>query len=375
MRSTTFFAKIHAIAGATSGNAGHRPTLVSIILDGENCWEYYPGGGVDFLRALYRRVAEHATVTPVRICDYLDQLPGNRQAGQPVSWKLDQHNFGIWIGHPECNRAWDLLDQTRTYLQQVTEAGGKIQEQLDRAWDELSIAEGSDWFWWFGDSHSSAQDNLFDRLFRKHLQNVYAVLGEEPPSELGRPISQGHGQRLHSQPTGLLNIKVDGRRSYFEWLNAGHYVCQGARGTMSMAGAEGIISDLYFGFNEKLLALRLDARGGSFQENLGDVDAVRVVFYEPEGFELRVVKPTGKKPGCTLFRAEEKVAQAQVHAASDLVFEATIPFRSLGVGREEAIQFFIELQRKGLVVERIPTEGAIETTAPGDDFELTNWQA
>jgi alpha-amylase/alpha-mannosidase (GH57 family) len=368
-----FFTKVHAIAGATGGNAGDRPSLVSIILDGENCWEYYPGGGVDFLRTLYRRVADHPNITPVRICDYLDRHPATDKLGNlfPGSWI--QHNFGIWIGHPECNRAWDLLDQTRTHLQQVTVEGKKPKDQLDRAWEELSIAEGSDWFWWFGDSHSSEQDNLFDRLFRKHLQNVYTVLGEEPPGELARPISQGHGQ--HSQPTGFVNVKVDGRRSYFEWLNAGHYVCQGARGTMSMAGAEGIISDLYFGFNEKLLAFRLDARSGSFREKLNRVDAIRVVFYEPEGYELQVAKPTSKKPSCTLLLAGDKVAQAHIHAASDLVFEATVPFRSLGVGEEGAVQFFIELQQNGLVVERIPTEGAIETAAPGDDFELTNWQA
>jgi alpha-amylase/alpha-mannosidase (GH57 family) len=370
-----FFAKIHAIARATGGNAGLRPSLVSIILDGENCWEYYPNGGVDFLRTLYRRVAGQPKVTPVRVCDYLDKYPATDKLGNlfPGSWI--QHNFGIWIGHPECNRAWDLLDQTRTHLQQVTEAKEKPREQLNRAWEELSIAEGSDWFWWFGDSHSSEQDTLFDRLFRKHLQNVYTALGEEPPGELARPISQGHGQRLHSQPTGLVNVKVDGRRSYFEWLNAGHYICQGARGTMSMAGAEGIISDLFFGFNEKQLALRLDARGGPFQERLGTVDTIRVVFYEPEGYELRIVRPAGKKPGSTLLQGGKKVPQAHVHTAADQVFEATIPFRSLGVGVEGAIQFFIELQQTGAVVERIPTEGAIETAAPGEDFELMNWQA
>jgi alpha-amylase/alpha-mannosidase (GH57 family) len=370
-----FFAKVHAIAGATRGNAGQRPTLLSIILDGENCWEYYPNGGVDFLRALYRRVVSQPKVTPVRICDYLDQHPATDKLGNlfPGSWI--QHNFGIWIGHPECNRAWDLLDQTRTHLVQMAETGRIPRDRLDRAWEELGIAEGSDWFWWFGDSHSSAQDSLFDRLFRKHLQNVYAALGEEPPGELARSISQGHGQRLHSQPTGLLNVKVDGRRTYFEWLNAGHYVCQGSRGTMSMAGAEGIISDMFFGFDEKQLALRLDTRGGPFQERLGAIGTIRVAFYEPEGYELRIANPSGKKPDCSLLHGGKKVAQAEVQAASDLVFEATISFSSLGVEAGGAIQFFIELQEQGQVVERIPTEGAIETAAPGEDFELRNWQA
>ncbi len=370
-----FLAKVQAIAQATGGNAGHRPSLVSIILDGENCWEYYPGGGVDFLRALYRRVANHPNVTPVRICDYLEQHPATDKLANlfPGSWI--QHNFGIWIGHPECNRAWDLLDQTRRHLQEATETGLAGKETLDRAWQELSIAEGSDWFWWFGDSHSSAQDNLFDRLFRKHLQNVYAILGEEPPGELGRPISQGHGQRLHSQPTGLLNVKVDGRRTYFEWLDAGHYVCQGARGTMSMAAAEGLVSDLFFGFDEERLALRLDARGGPFAERLAAIDGIRVVFYEPAGYELHITNPASPKPAARLLRDEKAQAAGHAQVAAELVLEVTIPFEGLGLAADDPIQFYVELQQEKLAVERIPTEGAIETTVPGEDFELMNWQA
>ena len=104
---------MEAIGNATGGNAGHRPTLVSIILDGENCWEYYPNAGVEFLRGVYRRVVQHPKITPVRIGDYLARYPATDKLGHlfPGSWI--QHNFGIWIGHPECNRAWDLLHETR----------------------------------------------------------------------------------------------------------------------------------------------------------------------------------------------------------------------------------------------------------------------
>ena len=161
------------------------------------------------------------------------------------------------------------------------------------------IAEGSDWFWWFGDSHSSAQDGLFDRLFRKHLQNVYLVLGEQPPTELARPIRQGsrHAQS-YSEPTGLLSVKVDGRRRYFEWINAGHYVCGGSRGTMSMV-TQGYISDLYFGFDTERLLMRLDSRGGPFREQLADVEAIRVVFLQPEGFELWSRTRAGRSRKCS----------------------------------------------------------------------------
>ena len=197
-----FIGKLEAIGHATGGNAGHRPTLVSIILDGENCWEYYPNAGVDFLRGVYRRVVQHPKIKPVRVGDYLARYPATDKLGHlfPGSWI--QHNFGIWIGHPECNRAWDLL-----YRDAAVAAGHRRRasrsrpSKLARAWEELYIAEGSDWFWWFGDSHSSAQDGLFDRLFRKHLQNVYLVLGEAAADRVGPAHPPGPSPRRKSTPS------------------------------------------------------------------------------------------------------------------------------------------------------------------------------
>jgi alpha-amylase/alpha-mannosidase (GH57 family) len=370
-----FIGKLEAIGNATGGNAGHRPTLVSIILDGENCWEYYPNAGVDFLRGVYRRVVQHAKIKPVRVADYLARYPATDKLGHlfPGSWI--QHSFGIWIGHPECNRAWDFLYETRQYLVGVTARKSKPADKLARAWEELYIAEGSDWFWWFGDSHSSAQDGLFDRLFRKHLQNVYLVLGEQPPAELTRPISQGQRHpKVCSDPTGMLSVKVDGRRSYFEWINAGHYVCGGARGTMSMV-AQGYVSDLYFGFDPERLLVRLDSRGGPFREQLADVQALRLVFLQPEGFELLVAHPSRKAPEVQLWRHGTVMAGSHAEAAADLLLELAVPFRSLALKTDERVHFYIELLKDKQSVERIPHEGAIETFVPSPDYELIMWQA
>jgi hypothetical protein len=238
----------------------------------------------------------------------------------------------------------------------------------------MLIAEGSDWFWWFGDAHRSAQNGLFDRLFRKHLENVYITLGDRPPSELARPISQGHGQRMHSLPTGLLNVKVDGRRTYFEWINGGRYVCHGSRGAMNMA-YEGLISDLYFGFDPERLFVRLDARGGPFRERLAEVEHLRVVFFQPEGFQLLVSQPATRNPNVELYRGETVVPLCGAEAAADWIFELAIPFRSLSRKTDDAIQFCVELVRGGQSIERVPSEGAIETTVPSPDYELIMWQA
>ncbi len=251
----------------------------------------------------------------------------------------------------------------------------KPAESIARAWEELFIAEGSDWFWWFGDSHSSAQDGLFDRLFRKHLQNVYQVLSEQPPAELARPIRQGarHAQG-YTPPTGLLKVKVDGRRTYFEWINAGHYVCGGSRGTMSMV-TQGYISDLYFGFDTERLLLRLDSRGGPFREQLAEVDAIRLVFLQPEGFELLVTHPSRKEPQVQLWRHGAVMAGAHAEAAADNLFEAAVTFRSLARKTDEPVHFYVELLKNKQSVERIPHEGAIETIVPSPDYELIMWQA
>ncbi|MBN1590691.1 MAG: hypothetical protein JW888_14350 [Pirellulales bacterium] len=370
-----FLSKVEAVGRATSGNASQRPTLLSIILDGENCWEYYPNAGVDFLRALYRRVAAHPKILPVRVSDYLAKYPATDKLKHlfPGSWI--GHNFGIWIGHAECNRAWDLLHETRRHLLRRTEERAKPVEILDAAWNELYIAEGSDWFWWFGDDHHSEQDALFDRLFRTHLQNVYRVLDEHPPAELARPISQGHrAAGLHTQPTGLLNVKVDGRRTYFEWINGGHHVCQGARGTMSQATV-GLLSDLRFGFDLSHFALRLDARGGSLSERLAAIDAVKLVFFQPEGFEVKLSHLDRKTPKAELTRNGKPVAHAGLKVAADLILELTVPLGSLSLKTDDPVHFFVQLFKQEKPVERVPAEGAIEATVPSADYELIMWQA
>ena len=219
---------MEAIGRATRGNAGHRPTLVSIILDGENCWEYYPNGGVDFLRTLYRRVVEHPKITPVRICDYLERYPATDKLGHlfPGSWI--QHNFGIWIGHPECNRAWDLLYETREYLVERQPARSPAPSSWPRPGTSSTSPKGATGSGGSATSHSSARTALFDRLFRKHLQNVYrgAWAISRRPNWPGPSARATAMLSMHSEPTSLLNVKVDGRRTYFEWINAGHYVCQ-----------------------------------------------------------------------------------------------------------------------------------------------------
>ena len=372
-----FIGKLEAIGHATTANAGHRPTLVSIILDGENCWEYYPNGGVDFLRQLYRRVvaaSEDQAGAHGRLSGPAIRPPTRSATSSPGVGSSTTSASGSAIPSAIAPGTCCSPDAQSSARPPIAEQQ-KTAEQLDGAWRELYIAEGSDWFWWFGDSHSSAQDALFDRLFRKHLQNVYTLLDDEPPDELSQPISQGTASaRLHTEPTGLLNVKVDGRRTYFEWINAGHYVRRGDRGTMSMVTTASRIESLHFGFDAEQLLLRLDARGGPVREQWVDLEALRITFLEPEGFELLVVRPASREPTAQLFQRNVPVSGQYVRAAADVILELAIPWRSLAVGQDDPVHWIVELIRDEDAIERAPAEGAIETLVPSADFELVLWQ-
>jgi alpha-amylase/alpha-mannosidase (GH57 family) len=370
-----FISKLEAIGHATTANAGHRPTLATIILDGENCWEYYPNGGVDFLRTLYHRLASHPRIKPVRLCDYLERYPATDKLGHLAAGSWISHNFGIWIGHDECNRAWDLLHETREHLVDCSSRGQVPVARLEEAWREMAIAQGSDWFWWYGDDHSSSQDALFDDLFRKHLRNIYTLLGEDAPIELTRPISQHHRpRRSYNQPKGLLSVKIDGRQTYFEWINAGCFVPGQGRGTMSMASA-GHIGALHFGFDTERLLLRLDAPGnGPLGNTIDSATALRVAFYEPEGFELRVPLPVSPDAPARLYRHEEPVPCDSLEVASEMILELSIGLEGLQVAAGEPLSFYVELMQQGKSLERVPQEGAIETIVPAPDYETVMWQ-
>jgi hypothetical protein len=169
-------------------------------------------------------------------------------------------------------------------------------------------------------------------------------------------------------------VRIDGRRTYFEWLNAGHYEVRNARGTMTMV-AEGRLSNLYFGFDDERLFVRCDARGGTVRERLADVDRLRIAFLEPAGFEVLVSHPSWQEPILQLYHDDVPVTVSGVQAAADTILEVAIPFRSLAVSTDAPVHFYVELMQGEQVIERAPHEGAIETCVPSPDFELIMWQA
>jgi alpha-amylase/alpha-mannosidase (GH57 family) len=365
--------RLKAIGRGVEANGGGRPAFVPIILDGENCWEYYRDGGVEFLRALYQGCANDPLIQPQTVGTSLKENPATDHIGHLFAGSWISHNFAIWIGHHEDNTAWDLLHQSREFLMEAIDAKSASEENLSRALEELDIAEGSDWFWWFGDDHSSAQDALFDKQFRKHLQNIYTLLSAPVPAVLTKPITRAVHRRIHTTPTGFLPVKVDGRRTYFEWISAGQYVSGSERGTMTLV-TEGVISEMYFGFDAERLLLRVDTAKHAL-DDLKQVDELRLVFHEPEKTEIRMTGfPTGE-PEAVLIRNGRKVSKANVEVAAGPILELGVLFSDLKLEPESPIHLYLEVIVAGQSIDRAPREGAVELITPTPDFELIMWQA
>jgi alpha-amylase/alpha-mannosidase (GH57 family) len=364
-----FVRHLHNIRQAVPAD---EPALVSVILDGENCWEHYPDGGVPFLRSLYQLCARDKKARPVKLGEYLENNPPRDTLPHLFAGSWIHHNYAIWIGHEEDNTAWDTLHKTREHLKQRSQQPSVAPEQIQRAWEEIYIAEGSDWFWWYGDEHSSAQDALFDYLFRKHLQNVYFLLGDMPPTELSRPIKK-RGQRLaHTLPLRFLDVKIDGHETFFEWSNAGRYTCQAERGAMAMV-TRGPIRDVYFGFNRRDLFIRIDFEQPA-KAALQAFEILQIGFEEPDVCELRIYHPGKPTQSWKWYVNGEPVdATAEIEIGIERIAECSIPFALTGVKENQLVQFYVELLENQQSRDRAPREGNIVFTRPTPEFEHIMW--
>jgi alpha-amylase/alpha-mannosidase (GH57 family) len=372
-----FLCHLHNIRQAVSPD---ETPLVSVILDGENCWEHYPEGGVPFLRSLYQQCARDKQIRPVKLGDYLESNPPRDALPHLFAGSWIHHNFAIWIGHEEDNAAWDALHKTRAYLQQHSPQAPHVSggnplispDQLQRAWEEIYIAEGSDWFWWYGDDHSSAQDALFDYLFRKHLQNVYHLLADVPPVELSRPIKK-RGQRLpHTLPLRFLDVKIDGYETFFEWTNAGHYICQAERGAMAMV-TRGPIRDVYFGFNCTDAFIRIDFDQPA-KTALQCFEILHIGFEEPQPCELRIYFPGKPLQSWKWYVNGEPVdVSAAIAVGIERIAECSIPFELIGVKENQPVPFYVELLENQQSRDRAPRVGNIVFTRPTPNFERIMW--
>ncbi|HBY61042.1 MAG TPA: glycoside hydrolase [Solibacterales bacterium] len=323
--------------------------LVPIVLDGENAWEYYEQNGRPFLRELYRQITADPRIEALTVTEALRKIePRPLDHVVPGSWI--NANFDVWIGAEEDNKAWEhLLRARQTYDRVVSgpEGAHLSEPQKQLAFEELLIAEGSDWNWWYGPEHDSANRPEFDQLYRAHLANVYRSLDQAPPDELSRPILRVAVSAHHEPPSGPILPTIDGDiTSYFEWMGAGVYRVDGRTGAMH--GQRFLIRELHYGCDGKHLFVRLDFEAGAVSGHAG--------------LEARL-SLAGAREYQECVAVAEGVTAANRHGnqfAYRRVLEGKLSLAPLGIGAGEPVRFQLSLWQNGLPMDALPPQGWIE---------------
>lgn len=347
-----FLSRLHSIAEKHEGIC-----TISVILDGENCWEFYPDDGVPFLDALYSRLAADPAIQCCTVSEALESHPPKQTITElfPASWI--NRNFRIWIGGENDNLAWECLRQTRDTLL-------RNQDQLDEdqrteAWEQIYAAEASDWLWWYGDDHPSAHAPVFDRIFRGRLAKVYRILGLDPPSRVLRPIrvkgqaTPGLGGRLFRRP----NPKGT---SFFEWAGASDYLPGRTGGAMHRTSYE--VTRVSYGGTEEGLALRLEITPRlAHSLSLGRCKV-----------QLTCVAPVDRD-----IELEDGQSDVQVSLSKNVLI-TLVGLEWLLTSPETAVEtttfeFSLEVIENDEIIERCPEEGVFAVPLPGAHLPLRRW--
>jgi len=352
-----------------------RDAIVPIILDGENAWEYYPGSGREFLRRFYDALQNSPGMEAVTVSEAIER---HKEVGRlggitPGSWI--NANFNVWIGAPEDNKAWDYLYAAREFYEQNAQRANEEQRKL--AYEELLIAEGSDWNWWYGPEHHSANDRDFDELYRKHLSNVYHALGAMPPDYLIQPITATPVRPALVAQTGYVHPRIDGEITrYFEWIGAAVYTADRRAGAMH--GKQFFLDAVFAGVDERFFYGRVDFAGGvpemsfdlvvNLESQLGQASTVHRVLRvdaSVEGKSLHGWSVTNPQSGTQIVDAPHS-ANSPAQVALKKVFEFRVPLEWLrapmsGEGTTaDRLRMRVSLWHDRLPVDALPVEGWME---------------
>jgi hypothetical protein len=235
------------------------------------------------------------------------------------------------------------------------------------AYEELLIAEGSDWCWWYGPEHDSANRPEFDHLYREHLANVYRALGLTPPEELSRPILTLRASEFHAPPSGPIRPRIDGEvSSYFEWLGAGFYKVDERSGAMH--GQRLLLHELHYGSDGANFYLRLDFESGTGR-NLVNVEARIAIQPAAQGSAAHLVHVRLEEGAAAVVQSDLSAGEPEV--ALGKIFEMRVPLDGVGVKFGQSLRFQLSLWQGGLPLDALPQQGWLElSTADPSDWPL-----
>jgi hypothetical protein len=248
------------------------PPVVSIVLDGENCWETYPNNGDDFLRALFGRLGRESGLITITPSQYLALVPGLPErleelpALRAASWISS--NLETWIGEPDQNRAWEYLTATRRHFEAwEMQHGLEYEAARARARHALHVAEGSDWFWWYYSHNRVSSINAFDRHFREELVTVFREIRQPTPEWLDQPV---HGRAAARSREMLAPISplplIAQPEAGPEWAEAAYLDLDQSTGAMQVGSRS--LRRIYCGYDASNLYVRVDVGPEVCPENV-----------------------------------------------------------------------------------------------------------
>jgi alpha-amylase/alpha-mannosidase (GH57 family) len=348
-----------------------RDAVVPVILDGENAWEYYPQSGREFLRRLYDEIQKDKQFEALTVSEAIAREEQLKSLSNIVPGSWINANFDVWIGAPEDNLSWDHLSAARDFFSENAEQASP--EQRDLAYEELLIAEGSDWNWWYGPEHHSANDREFDGLYRKHLSNIYQALGASPPDVLAQPIIGSYAKPSFTPQSDYISPRLDTTfPGYFDWMGAATHIAD--RRSSSMHGKTFLLDTGYAGIDSQNLYCRLD-----FMEKISE-------WSTPEAKLVVMIESNAEREQKHLYRLEATIARSPaggdvilqdwglkengngpaqqggilLRLREDSIFECQIPLKMIAgtLGTRLRIRFSLWSDR--LPLDALPEEGSIE---------------
>ncbi len=307
--------------------------MVSVILDGENAWEFYENNGFDFFNSLYSILEKEEWIETVTFSQALN-LEETIQLSNIVAGSWIGGNFYTWIGHPEKNRGWELLSKAKKSFDK------SLKEKKEKALEYMLVAEGSDWFWWYGDDHYTPYADKFDMLFRANLQKVYKILEIEPPSDIFTPIKKTFSSPYIQFPNYYVFPLIDGEISnYFEWLNGG--IINLTFDASAMDTSKVHLKKLYYGYDEENLYLGID---GKIRELLDKDYFLSIDFLGKE--EEKVLIYIGNKK-------QIKNRCSDIEYSCKHICEIKIPLKCLPL-EDDKIEVSFGIYKNNKQIEKVP---------------------
>ncbi len=337
-----FFNYLQNIVNITPAEKPGR--VLPIILDGENPWEYFRDAGEKFLDLLYSRLKETESIRPVTPSGFLENETNVPTLDRMAAGSWINGDFNIWGGSSLDVRAWEMLAETREALKSWENLG---EEELKKCWRAIYIAQGSDWFWWYGEPFHSEDDEYFDEIFRKCLLHIYKY-GEHPePSYLHHPL-QSSDSPGYEPPRFFITPEIDGKESHYrEWWGAAKITPRLETGSMARSGER--FQTIRLGSNQTMLFGRIDFENSPPRNTLCRLKLNGSTF---------IVGPLSENNGSVFF-AENHDEVDNSRWAYERILEWALPIDSTGLQAGNYCKFQVQLVHNDSVFERFPVHESL----------------